>query len=71
MNFYALYLDVGHDNITLELGVLSRNMTWLNWLCFDLWISGVCVQILFKMKLIPLFLLNIMVGIWEREGARI
>jgi len=26
MNFYALYLDVGRDNITLELEVLSRNM---------------------------------------------
>jgi len=26
MNFYAIYLDVRRDNITLELEVLPRNM---------------------------------------------
>jgi len=40
MNFYALYLDVGHDNITLELEALSRNM--ISWICYALalWFKG-------------------------------
>jgi len=40
MNFYALYLDVGRDNITLELEVLSRNM--ISWIgcALALWLKG-------------------------------
>jgi len=39
MNFYDLYLDMGRDNITLELEVLSQNIYWLNWLCTELLIE--------------------------------
>jgi len=45
------------DNVILRLEELSRNMTWLNWLCLDFVIAGVCVQTLLRTKLTLLFLL--------------
>jgi len=52
MNFYALYLDVGRDNITLEIEELSQ--LWIGWIGYalDLLIDWLWVQPLLRKKLI-------------------
>jgi len=53
--FFCYILNGISDNVILRLEELSQNMTWLNWLCLDFVIVGVCVQTLLRMKLTSLF----------------